>query len=216
MDETTAKWLLLAFLVISVILLIIVLSQRHKSKEKIDQYLKIINDRENHIKRFELLTENQKLEFRRTEAEVKLKSQQWALSELEKYKTTELAGITKAIEENAINAAANLLQQWKAENEAKIRQDAANRSYAVNLGKITEHLVPFHTKFPFNPKDAKFIGNPIDLIVFDGASDEEEKVTIYFVEIKTGKSRLSSKQQKIKSAVLNREIIWYEINPNDL
>lgn len=223
MDETTTKWLLIVAVIIIVILAIYISSNLSQYKDKIklqtkkiEDYLRIITERENHIKQFALMTENQKLEFQKTEAEVKVKSQQWAITELEKYKTTEIEALKKSIEENAIKAAANLLEKWKIENEAKIRQDAANRSYAVHMGKITEHLIPFHTKFPFNPKDARFIGSPIDLIVFDGASDEEENVTIYFVEIKTGKSRLSAKQQKIKSAVQNREVIWHEINTDDI
>jgi len=109
-----------------------------------------------------------------------------------------------------------LLAKWKIENEAKIRQDAANRSYAVMLGKVTEHLVPFHTNFPFNPQDARFIGSPIDLIVFDGILEEEQEVKIYFVEIKTGKSRLSFKQQKIKAAVENNRVIWYPVNSDTI
>lgn len=120
------------------------------------------------------------------------------------------------IEENALAAAANILQEWKRENESKIRQDAANRSYSVILGQVTEHLIPFHTKFPFNPKDARFIGSPIDLIVFDGLSDELDQLTIYFVEIKTGKSYLSSKQKKIKDAVEKYRIKWHLVNAESI
>jgi predicted Holliday junction resolvase-like endonuclease len=225
----------LAFVIVVIgALLIIFLIRSITKTSKLNRYLKvseiqakdnakmiaemkdIISLKEYDIVRFQYLTENQKLEFDKNEADIKLKSQDWALNQFEKFKTDELAKLRKNIEENAINAALNMLHKWKIENEGKIRQDAVNRSYAVNLGKITEHLVPFHTNFPFNPKDARFIGSPIDLVVFDGLSDELDEVKIYFLEIKSGKSVLSKRQKAIKSAVLNSRIIWHEINADDI
>lgn len=76
-------------------------------------------------------------------------------------------------------------------------------------------MVPFHKTFPFNPKDARFIGSPIDMIVFDGHSEKQDEITIWIVEVKTGNSRLTEGQQKIKTAVKNAQIRWFEINPDD-
>lgn len=154
--------------------------------------------------------------FKKNESELKLNSHQWALAELEKFKLLELDRFRKGIEETANQSAINSLGQWKTENEIRIRQDAINRSYSVNLGKISEHLVPFHMNFPFNPKDARFIGSPIDIIVFDGVADNKQDITIYFIEVKTGNSKLSDTQKKIKRAVEERHIIWQEINPGIL
>src|SRR5712664_636194 len=53
-------------------------------------------------------------------------------------------------------------EKWKTASEASIREDAIRRSQAVTLGKVTEHLVPFLPDFCYNPKDARFIGSPID------------------------------------------------------
>lgn len=163
--------------------------------------------------------ENEKqqlLEFQRKEAELKVEFQNWAIEQFEKYKQSEILNIQKTSDENALKAAAVVLQKWKIESEAKIRQDAINRSYAVNLGKITEHLVPFHQAFlsQFNPKDARFIGSPIDLIVFDGYSEKNDEIVIYFVEIKSGNARLTDTQKKIKESVKNAQVRWAEINPD--
>lgn len=157
-----------------------------------------------------------KLQIKADEANLKVHYQQWALDEFDKFKVNELDGIKRTIEANYREAAITLLQQWKIEEEARIRQDAINRSYSVNLGKITEHLVPFHANFlsQFNPKDARFIGSPIDLIVFDGYADKRDDFTIYFVEVKTGNSKLSKVQQNVKQAILNGQIRWAEINPD--
>lgn len=154
--------------------------------------------------------------MKHNEAELKLTYQQWAIAEFEKFKDTEINAVQIAAEDKYRQAAAVLLQRWKIEEEARIRQDAINRSYAVNLGKITEHLVPFHANFlsQFNPKDARFIGSPIDLIVFDGYAAKSEELVIYFVEVKTGNSRLSRTQQSVKDAILKGQIRWAEINPD--
>jgi len=55
------------------------------------------------------------------------------------------------------------------------------------LGKITEHFIPYLPMFKYNPKDARFIGSPIDFIVFDGLSEGEIR-KIVLVEVKAGKS----------------------------
>jgi predicted Holliday junction resolvase-like endonuclease len=41
------------------------------------------------------------------------------------------------------------------------------RSRAVTTGKVLEHFAPHLSDFPYNPQDARFIGNPVDYVVFD-------------------------------------------------
>jgi predicted Holliday junction resolvase-like endonuclease len=186
---------------LSIIIVLIILGLYNTSKELATTKNKVIN---------------QELEFKKKEAELKFSFQQWAIDEFEKFKANEINSIKREADQYALNAAQVVLQQWKIENEAKIRQDAINRSYSVNLGKITEHLVPFSSSFlsQFNPKDARFIGSPIDLIVFDGCSDKREDIVTYFVEIKTGNSRLTEIQKKIKASILRGDVRWAEINPD--
>src|SRR5437773_906565 len=56
---------------------------------------------------------------------------------------------------------------WKLRYSAAIREDAVQRSLAVTAGKVHEQLVPYLPEFGFNPKDARFLASPVDLIVFD-------------------------------------------------
>lgn len=157
------------------------------------------------------------LGFEQREIQLKLDYHDWAHSKLEEFKKAEVDRIKAELKNQSIEYASTLLQQWKIEAEAQIRQDAISRSYSVNLGKITEHLIPFHQVFlsQFNPKDARFLGSPIDLIVFDGCADKRPEITIYFVEVKTGKSNLSPTQKRIKHAVQSGNIRWAEINPDN-
>ncbi len=74
----------------------------------------------------------------------------------------------------------------------------------VRLGQIAEQIAPFLDHFPYNPKAAQFLGNPIDYIVF-----EEDEVI--FVEVKSGNSRLTKKQRLIKDNIENGRVKFKEI-----
>ena len=106
-----------------------------------------------------------------------------------------------------VDEKANLLfKEWKQKEEKNIRKDAIKRSEAIVRGKITENLIPYFPEFKYNPKDAKFIGSPVDFIVFDGLSGGNLK-KIVFIEVKTGKRGiLSNREKSIKKCVENKNI----------
>ncbi|MBG8554952.1 Holliday junction resolvase-like protein [Hymenobacter guriensis] len=130
--------------------------------------------------------------------------------QVEQYKKSEVEYLRATLAASAKQAAMADLENWKAQNEMFFRQDAINRSQAVIMGKVTEHLIPFQNGFPFNPKEARFIGSPIDMIVFDGI-DNEDVVDVYMLEIKTGDSSLSKRQRLIRDAVMNGRVHWREL-----
>src|SRR5437762_13404863 len=74
---------------------------------------------------------------------------------------------------------------WRLRYSAKIRENAVQRSLAVTAGKVHEQLVPYLPEFGCNPKDARFLGSPGDLVVFDGLADGQVRRGV-FVEVKTG------------------------------
>ncbi len=101
-----------------------------------------------------------------------------------------------------------LFAGWKADEEENIRSDAVRRSQSVTKGKITEHLIPYFPDFPYNPKDARFLGSPVDLVVFDGLSEDTVR-EIVFVEIKTAKNpTLSRRERAIRDCVSERRVIF--------
>lgn len=93
--------------------------------------------------------------------------------------------------------------------EAAIRADAVRRSQAVVAGKVTEHLAPYMAAFPYDPRDARFLGTPVDLVVFDGMSDGALR-EIVFLEIKSRKGELSTRERRLREAVLERRVTWRE------
>jgi predicted Holliday junction resolvase-like endonuclease len=102
-------------------------------------------------------------------------------------------------------------QEWEAETE-QARQDAINRSRAVLGGKFTEQLVPYFPDFQYDPTEARFIGSPVDLIVFPGlASGDPQEIVI--LEVKTGpSSQLTPQQKKIRQLIEEGMVRWDEIH----
>lgn len=76
-------------------------------------------------------------------------------------------------------------------------------SLAVKYGKMTEQFIPFIEDFPHDPKQFRFLGNPIDGVLFD---DDQ----IVFCEFKTGSSSLNENQRRIKRLVNDGKVSWLE------
>lgn len=95
--------------------------------------------------------------------------------------------------------------------EAAIREDTLRRSQSVVAGKATEHLAPLLPGFEFDPRDARFLGSPIDFIVFDGLS-EGEIDEIVFIEVKTGPSAaLTARERSVRDAVEGGRVRFLEV-----
>lgn len=100
--------------------------------------------------------------------------------------------------------------KWQAEM-AQGRRDAVTQSRAVLGGKFTEQIVPFFPDFRYDPTEVRFIGSPIDMIVFPGlARGEPEEIVI--LEVKTGRSaQLTPVQKKIRQLVEDGMVRWDEV-----
>jgi predicted Holliday junction resolvase-like endonuclease len=101
-------------------------------------------------------------------------------------------------------------QFWKARYTGSIREDAVQRSRAVTSGKVHEQLIPYLPVFPYNPKDVRFLGSPIDLVVFDGLSEGCVR-RIVFLEVKTGGSCLTTRERSVRDAIQDGNIEWDEL-----
>ena len=115
--------------------------------------------------------------------------------------------------------ARNDLERWKLECTSEIRKDSVNRSRSTLKGRISEQMAPFLPEFPFSPADARFIGNPIDFVVFDGYTnakdDKGDTISIVLVEVKKGKGKLTRVESLIKGAVEEGRISWKTIELKD-
>ena len=99
---------------------------------------------------------------------------------------------------------------WKGRYTRAVRADAIVRSQAVITGRVSEQLLPFFPGFGFNPKDARFLGSPVDFVVFDGLDDGALR-RVVFVEVKTGDADLSPRERQVRDAVQGHEVEWLEL-----
>jgi len=99
---------------------------------------------------------------------------------------------------------------WKGRYTAAIRENAVQRSLAVTAGKVHEQLIPYLPEFGYNPKDVRFLGSPVDLVVFDGLAEGQVRRVI-FLEVKTGGSPLTRRERQVRDVVEARAVEWAEL-----
>jgi len=101
--------------------------------------------------------------------------------------------------------------EWQTETE-QARKTAINQSRAVLGGKFTEQMVPYFPDFRYDPTEVRFIGSPVDMIVFPGlARGDPEEIVI--LEVKTGpSSQLTQSQKKIRQLIEEGMVRWDEIH----
>ncbi len=95
---------------------------------------------------------------------------------------------------------------------AQAQKRSVNTSRAVLKGKMAEQLAPILPEFQYLPSDAKFLGDPVDYVVFNGYSDFREgevsadQIEIVLIDIKSGGARLTKGQQAIAQAIRDRRV----------
>ncbi|MFH1229040.1 MAG: Holliday junction resolvase-like protein [Candidatus Aenigmatarchaeota archaeon] len=92
---------------------------------------------------------------------------------------------------------------WKKD----IVDEHAARSQIVVKGKVAEQIASIYPDFKHVPSDARFLGSPIDYVIFDGMS-EGKPIDIVLMDVKQGGSRLTANQEKIKDAVEKKRMKW--------
>lgn len=97
---------------------------------------------------------------------------------------------------------------WRKNIDAE-RKDAVKRSRSVIGGQFSEQLAPYLPGFNGKATECRFIGKPIDFLVFTGL-DEKEISEVVFVEVKSGSSRLSSVERSLRDAIEQKRVRWEE------
>ena len=87
------------------------------------------------------------------------------------------------------------------EERRTITSGAAQKSVVVKMGKIVEHVAPVLTGFPYSQCDCRPLFDPIDYIVFEGLHAKGRVENLAFVDVKTGRARLSPREEMVKRAV---------------
>ena len=72
--------------------------------------------------------------------------------------------------------------------------ESSRQSVSTRHGQLWEQFIPFSDSYPWDPGNFRFIGSPIDGVQF-----EQDRVIL--LEFKTGKSRLSERQRRVRGLV---------------
>ena len=89
------------------------------------------------------------------------------------------------------------------------RKEAIMKSRSVIGGQFSEQLAPYLPNFPYLPTEVKFIGKPIDFLVFKGMDDKQIEEVI-FVEVKSGKSKINNHEKRLKDVIDKKRVKWVE------
>lgn len=89
---------------------------------------------------------------------------------------------------------------------------SVNTSRAVLKGKMAEQFAPILPDFNYLPADARFLGDPIDYVIFDGytafrdGEGRAEDIQVVFMDIKSGQARLTAGQKAIAQAIEQKRV----------
>ncbi|MEK6827225.1 MAG: Holliday junction resolvase-like protein [Nanoarchaeota archaeon] len=89
------------------------------------------------------------------------------------------------------------------------RKDAIMKSRAVLGGQFSEQLAPYLPNFKYLPTECKFLGKPIDFLVFKGM-DEKKIDEVVFVEVKSGNAKLNQHEKNLKETIEKKRVRWVE------
>jgi predicted Holliday junction resolvase-like endonuclease len=113
----------------------------------------------------------------------------------------------------AILALIVVILVWQSERrrlEARIRdarKESVDRARSTLKGQIAEQLLPLLPGFRYRPADARFLGDPVDYIVFNGYTGlrdegaDARELEIVLLEVKQGGSSLTPFQRSIARSV---------------
>ena len=100
---------------------------------------------------------------------------------------------------------------WREGEEDRLgeaRKQAIEQSRSVLGGKFTEQMAPYLPEFKYDPTEARFIGTPIDLLVFPGLAEGKPR-EIVLIEVKAGKAgKLTTRERRIEELVKAGKVRW--------
>jgi predicted Holliday junction resolvase-like endonuclease len=102
--------------------------------------------------------------------------------------------------------------EWEAHKLEDVVKVRLRQSRAVIGGLVSEQMAPLLPGFPFDPGDCRFVGKPVDFIVFQGMN--EKKITgVVFLEVKSGsEKKLNDQEKHLREAVLAGRVTWAEFD----
>ena len=102
--------------------------------------------------------------------------------------------------------------EWEGGRVQTIVKNRLKQSRAVLGGLVSEQMAPLLPGFPYDPGDCRFVGKPVDFIVFKGMNEQNISEVI-FLEVKSGSARnLNAQERKLRDAIRSGKVSWAQYN----
>jgi predicted Holliday junction resolvase-like endonuclease len=99
---------------------------------------------------------------------------------------------------------------WEGHKLRDIVKARLKASRAVLGGLVSEQIAPLLPGFPFDPGDCRFVGKPVDFIVFRGMN-EKNISEVVFLEVKSGTGKnLNDQEKRLRDVIQAGRIRWAE------
>jgi predicted Holliday junction resolvase-like endonuclease len=106
------------------------------------------------------------------------------------------------------------ISEYRTSNRELLKKNSSleskTKSTEVRTGQIAEQFAPYLKDFPYDSKDVRFLGSPIDMIVFDFKGDQ-----VVLIEFKTGDAKENARQRQIREMIKNGRFIYQVIRVKD-
>ena len=102
--------------------------------------------------------------------------------------------------------------EWQGRKLEGIVKARLKQSRAVLGGLVSEQIAPLLPDFPFDPGDCRFMGKPVDFIVFRGINEQNISEVI-FLEVKSGASKSMNPQEKrLREVIQAGRVRWVQFD----
>jgi predicted Holliday junction resolvase-like endonuclease len=102
--------------------------------------------------------------------------------------------------------------EWEGRKMEAIVKTRLRQSRAVLGGLVSEQIAPLLPSFPFDPGDCRFVGKPVDFIVFKGMNEKAIREVV-FLEVKSGSSRaLSDQEKRLREVIRSGLVSWAQFD----
>lgn len=102
--------------------------------------------------------------------------------------------------------------EWRGRKLESVVKARLKQSRAVLGGLSSEQIAPLIPGFPYDPGDCRFVGKPVDFIVFRGMN-QRQIAEVIFLEVKSGAARtLNEQEKKLRDVIRAGKVRWAEFD----
>jgi predicted Holliday junction resolvase-like endonuclease len=102
--------------------------------------------------------------------------------------------------------------EWRGRKLESIVKARLKQSRAVLGGQSSEQIAPLIPDFPYDPGDCRFVGKPVDFIVFRGMN-QRQIAEVIFLEVKSGAARnLNERERTLRDLIRAGKVRWEEFD----